>query len=210
MVGTRAHWEHVYGTVAPAAASWHQDNPALSLELIAVARPNGGDAVIDVGGGASLLVDVLLARGRRGVCVLDISERALGIARARLGDRAAEVEWIAADVSAWHPARRYGLWHDRAVFHFLTDAWDRHRYVRALRAALRPDGHCIIAGFAPDGPQRCSGLDVRPLDAASVQAELGPEFAFVEQRHETHLTPAGREQRFVYLLFQRVPESAEQ
>lgn len=198
----RDHWDNVYGSKAADAVSWYQRRPELSLELIAASGVGRDAGVIDVGGGASTLVDCLLDEGYTSLAVLDWSGKALAQARRRLGDRAAAVQWLEADVTDFVPPRRYGLWHDRAVFHFLTDAADRSRYVASLKRTLEPGGHVVIAAFAPDGPMKCSGLDVLRHDEASLRRELGHEFELRESRRETHLTPWQAQQRFLYARFQ--------
>lgn len=200
-----SHWEGVYSTKSPAEVSWFQTRPDTSLELIKRTGAPLDATIVDIGGGASTLVDHLLADGRSSLIVLDLAESALAHARARLGDKAARVEWIAADVTQWRPERRVQLWHDRAVLHFLTDARDQAAYVQALRAALQPSGWAIIAGFAPGGPKRCSGLEIVQHDAASLQALLGDDFQLSATREETHQTPWGADQSFRYHLFQRRP-----
>jgi len=202
-VDRRAHWERVYRGKQPTETSWYQAEPTLSLELIGNAGVGPGDGLIDVGGGASLLVDHLLARGYADVTVLDLSAEALQHARRRLGPDARRVAWIEADVTEFVPTRTFALWHDRAAFHFLTDPADRRCYVQVLQAALDPGGQAIIAAFAPDGPERCSGLDIVRYDADTLGAALGGEFRLLEERRESHLTPQGREQRFGFYRFQR-------
>lgn len=158
----RSHWETVYGEKRVDGVSWFEAKPARSLALIDSLDVALDDAIIDVGGGASLLVDELLRRGFRDLSVLDIAINPLAVARARLGTRAAEVSWLVEDVTLWQPPRdRYALWHDRAVFHFLIEAADRQAYMRAVTRGLRPGGHLILATFAPSGPERCSGLPVQ-------------------------------------------------
>lgn len=198
------HWEKVYAGKSPEAVSWYQSRPAVSLELVAAAGIRPQDPVIDVGGGASTFVDGLLEAGFSAATVLDLSARALAHARERLGARAASVQWIHEDLTRFRPTTRFALWHDRAVFHFLVDAADRVVYVDSLRQALAPGGTVIIATFAPDGPEKCSGLPVMRHDEASLQRELGPEFKLQESRRETHLTPWRSEQRFQYACFRHV------
>jgi trans-aconitate methyltransferase len=198
----KQHWESVYREKAEDAVSWFQAHPEISLELIrAHCRP--GEALVDVGGGASRLVDHLLAAGYADLTVLDISEAALERAGMRLGKAALRVQWRVADITSWQPERRYRLWHDRAVFHFLTEAADRDAYRRNLMQALAPGGHALIASFAPDGPERCSGLPVQRYSPESLARELGEGLRLRESRDETHLTPAGRLQRFQYSVFER-------
>lgn len=197
------HWNQVYQTKAPDDVSWFQPQPAISLKLIEASGVGKKAGVIDVGGGASLLVDFLLDAGFSKLAVLDLSAVALEHARRRLGKRADSVQWLEADVTNFQPARQFALWHDRAVFHFLTDKADRQRYVQTLQRTLTPDGHVIIATFAVDGPLKCSGLEVSRYDAASICAELGAEFQMVEQASETHTTPWQTEQHFSYFRFAR-------
>lgn len=205
MVGSaaEAHWQGVYEKNAPDRVSWYQAEPRLSLALIARAGIRPDARVVDVGGGASVLVDRLIDRGFADITVLDIAESALARSRARLGPRAERVRWVVADVTGWRPEGSFDLWHDRAVFHFLTEAADRARYVEALRAALAPGGHAIVATFALDGPERCSGLPVVRYGPESLLAELGPGFTLVASEREEHVTPAGRVQPFTYALFRR-------
>ena len=198
-----SHWDSVYATKGEAEVSWFQDSPTISLDLIRAAAPDHGAAVIDVGGGASRLVDALLQDGYRDVSVLDLSANALDATRKRIGAAAATVDWIVADATTWQPAKTYDVWHDRAAFHFLTDAGDRAAYVERLRSAVAPGGQIIIATFAPDGPEKCSGLPVQRHDSASLLAELGPEFTLVETRRETHHTPWDSTQAFQFSRFQR-------
>lgn len=199
----RRHWDEVYVSKDETGVSWFQDVPEVSLELIDALGATPDAAIIDVGGGASRLVDALLARGFGDLTVLDLSSAALAASRARLGGMAGRVAWIAADVCAWEPARTYDVWHDRAAFHFLTEASDQAAYVARLRRALRPGGHVVIGTFAPDGPQRCSGLPVMRHDSDSLARVIGPEFALVAHRRHEHRTPAGAIQRFQFSVFRR-------
>jgi SAM-dependent methyltransferase len=173
------------------------------MELIEAFAPAESGRIIDVGGGASVLVDRLLRRAWARIAVLDISEAALTKSRARLGDRSDRVEWIAADITAVEDLGGFDVWHDRAVFHFLTDPDDRRKYAELARRTLPIGGHLIVATFADDGPTRCSGLDVRRYNAETMSAELGEGFSLVEQARETHATPSGSAQAFVYGAFQR-------
>ena len=195
------HWDQVYRTKGPQEVSWYQRRPDLSLALIAASDIGKDDGIVDVGGGASTLVDCLLEAGYGRLAVLDLSAAALAHARARLGKRAANIEWFEADVTTFDPPHRFGLWHDRAVFHFLTEAKDRRKYVATLRRTLQPGGTVILATFATDGPPKCSGLDVVRYDEPSILEELGEEFSLLEVRRETHLTPWESEQRFIYFRF---------
>lgn len=197
------HWQNVYATKGEAEVSWFQDNPAISLAMIRAANSDREAAIIDIGGGASRLVDALLQDGYRNIAVLDLSANALDAARRRIGATASMVDWIVADATTWRPGKTYDVWHDRAAFHFLTDPRDRAAYVERLRSAVAPGGQVIIATFALDGPEKCSGLPVQRHDSASLAAELGPDFEVVETRSETHQTPWGSTQAFQFSRFKR-------
>lgn len=197
------HWQNVYATKGEAEVSWFQDSPATSLAMIRAANPDHHAAIIDIGGGASRLVDALLQDGYRHLTVLDLSANALAATKRRIGAAASTVDWIVADATTWEPAESYDVWHDRAAFHFLTDPRDRAAYVERLRSAVAPGGHVIIATFAPDGPEKCSGLPVQRHDSASLAAELGPEFELVETRSEVHHTPWHSTQAFQFSRFKR-------
>ena len=199
----KAHWESIYASHAENEVSWFEPTPDTSLALIQATGLPKTAAVIDIGGGASRLVDALLDHGYSDVTVLDLSEHALATASARLGPRAREVGWIVADATTWTPATTWDLWHDRAAFHFLTTPADRDAYVARLLQGLRPGGHLIIGTFAPHGPDRCSGLPVQRHDAASLAASLGPGFALAETLLHDHTTPAGLTQRFQFSHFRR-------
>lgn len=178
--------------------SWFQGEPTVSLELVAHLGVERSAAVIDVGGGASPLVDHLVAAGFGDVTVLDVSVVALEEARRRVGPHA-PVRWVGEDLLAWHPSRRYGLWHDRAVFHFLVDDADRARYVATLTEALEDGAGVVMATFAPDGPEYCSGLPVCRYSPEALAAALGPGFTLVASRRELHTTPAGVAQPFTWI-----------
>ena len=199
----KSHWETVYATKGETQVSWFQDDPAPSLELIDLARPTPESHIVDIGGGASRLVDRLLGRGFRHVTVLDISASALDVAKTRLGERAGEVQWIVADVTTWQVAQHFDLWHDRAAFHFLVDVSDRAAYIARMKQALRPGGHAIIATFAIDGPEKCSGLAVKRYDNEGLARELGEGFVLIESRAHDHSTPWKSSQRFQFSLFRR-------
>lgn len=173
------------------------------MELIGAFAPAESGRIIDVGGGASVLVDRLLRRSFGRIAVLDISTSALATSRKRLGGQAERVDWIAADITAIDEVGIFDLWHDRAVFHFLTDAADRRKYVDLAQRTITRGGHLILATFADDGPTRCSNLDVRRYNADSMAAELGEGFTLVRQERETHTTPAGSSQAFFYGVFRR-------
>lgn len=197
------HWDNVYATKGETEVSWFQDSPAISLDMIRSASPDHNTAIIDIGGGASRLVDALLRDGYRDLAVLDLSANALEAARRRIGAAASTVNWIVADITTWQPSKSCDVWHDRAAFHFLTDPHDRAAYVQRLRSTVAPGGHVIIATFAPDGPEKCSGLPVQRHDSASLAAELGPEFELVETRSEVHHTPWDSTQAFQFSRFRR-------
>jgi SAM-dependent methyltransferase len=200
------HWEKIYRDKKPSEVSWFQREPARSLEWIQATTPSKDAGIIDIGGGASVLVDRLLDLGYRRISVLDISGAALGVTKERLGIRAGQVRFVEADVTQCNIDLTCDLWHDRAVFHFLTEAEDRKRYADLLMQSLRPGGHVILAAFATDGPEKCSGLIVRRYDAALVLGELGKEFRMIREEAEVHRTPAEKEQRFRYYLLQRTPK----
>jgi len=197
------HWQQVYGTKQPSEVGWFQERPDVSLALLATVALPLGAAIVDVGGGASTLVDHLLASGNYAITVLDISEAALRHAQTRLGRAADRVNWVAADITRWRPTSRVDLWHDRAVLHFLTHRQDQLAYFDALRAAVKPGGWALIAGFAPGGPPKCSGLEIVQHDAGSLAELLGTEFSLVDVQDEAHQTPWGAAQAFRYHLFRR-------
>lgn len=200
-MNSRSHWEQVYRTRRPTEVSWFQPHALRSVDLIRRVSPPPDGPIIDVGGGASTLVDDLLDAGYHDLTVLDLSPTALAEDRRRLGERAAEVTWIEADVlTVALPRARYRVWHDRAVFHFLTAPEDRRRYVAQARAAVRPGGYVLVATFADDGPTRCSGLDVVRYSPDALHAEFGTGFDLLVSEREQHRTPAGVLQAFIYCL----------
>ena len=195
----RAHWEKIYHGKPPDAFSWYRPHLETSLELIERAAAGPSAAIIDVGGGESTLVDDLVARGYRNLTVLDISATALEVTKARLGPRSERVQWIAADViEADLAPQRYDVWHDRAVFHFLTADEQRAAYVRQVMRAVKPGGHVIVSTFGPEGPEKCSGLEVVRYDAEALHGKFGRHFRLLESRQETHRTPFGTTQQFLY------------
>jgi ubiquinone/menaquinone biosynthesis C-methylase UbiE len=198
-MGDKAHWERIYATKAPDQVSWYQTQPQESLDLIRRTGISTMAAIIDIGGGASTLVDYLLADDFKHISVLDISPTSLAKAKERLGERARNVTWIEADITTSElPLSYYDLWHDRAVFHFLTDTQDRQKYVDAVKRSLKAGGHIIVASFAVDGPTQCSGLDVMRYSSQGLHHEFGDGFELVDSRSETHLTPFGTQQKFIY------------
>ena len=199
----KQHWDAVYAAKRPEELTWFQAEPAVSLALIRRAGAGPEERVLDVGGGTSLLSSFLLEEGFQDVSALDISGEALARARGQLGVRAQEVEWIEADLLAFDPPRQWSLWHDRAVFHFLTEPEDREAYCRVLNRGLETGGHVIIGTFAPDGPTRCSGLEVVRYSPQTLGAVLGSEYELMGSVPEAHQTPKGGTQSFVYSWFQR-------
>lgn len=198
------HWQNVYESKNATAVSWFQEHAALSLALIRYSAIANDAAIIDVGGGASTLVDDLLAENFQAITVLDLAASALMVAQHRLGQRAQHVTWQAADITqADLPNNHYALWHDRAVFHFLTTPEQRRMYVQKAEQSLKAEGYLLIATFGPDGPLQCSGLPIVRYSPETLQAELGAGFILREQRTEAHLTPSGNTQHFIYCLFQK-------
>jgi len=197
----KEHWEKTYTTRRSSRLSWYQENPDYSLAMIHRAVAGLDEAIIDVGGGASVLVDCLLQAGYEDLTVLDISSTALARVKVRLGDRSSMIEWIEADITDYVADRTYALWHDRAVFHFLTREEDRTSYIHTLRQSLSRGGQLIIAAFAIGGPEKCSGLDIVQYDSRGLARELGSEFRLLEQAAEEHQTPAGAIQKFGYYRF---------
>jgi rhodanese-related sulfurtransferase len=202
-VDLRRHWDGRYSRIGATKVSWHEPVPTMSLELLARAGRDHRTSLIDVGGGSSSLVDTLVARRWQDLTVLDVSPVAVGIAESRLGP--SPVSWVVADLLRWWPRRHYDVWHDRAVFHFLTTEYQRELYRCRLAAAVRSGGHAIIATFAPDGPEQCSALPVQRYDAASLAAAAAPDFAVLEERRQVHRTPTGGAQPFTWLLL-RAPQ----
>lgn len=201
---TKAHWEKVYQTKAVDEVSWYRPHLETSLRLIEDAAPDRDSAIIDVGGGEATLVDDLVARSYSDLTVLDISAAAIEVANSRLGASGASVHWIAGDITAVDlEAARYDVWHDRAVFHFLTSADDRAAYVRQVSRAVKLGGHVIVATFGPDGPEKCSGLDVVRYDAENLHGEFGPKFRLLDSVTELHETPWGTPQQFMYCFCRR-------
>jgi len=198
MTDRQKHWEDVYAKHPPGQVSWYQEEPALSLQLIRGLHLRFDAPIIDVGGGASTLVDNLCDDGYTNVGVLDLSARALRFSKKRLAEKAGSVAWYVEDVTEFKPPHQFSLWHDRAVFHFLTSPEDRARYRSTLNQALETGGHLIMMAFAIDGPKKCSGLDIVQYDADTLTTELGPGFDLLETGHETHITPSARQQRFAY------------
>jgi SAM-dependent methyltransferase len=199
MSNARQHWDHVYETKAATEVSWYRAHLDTSLALIEQAAKARTSAIIDVGGGESTLVDDLVARGYADLTVLDISSTALDATRSRLGDKAEKLHWICGDATEVAlPEARYDIWHDRSVFHFLTDPAQRAAYVRQVARSVRVGGHVIVGTFGPEGPLKCSGLDVVRYDADALHDQFGTRFELVRHLEEVHRTPMGREQQFVW------------
>ena len=196
-------WEDVYQSKDEAETSWFEDRPQVSLDLIAATGATIDAAIVDVGAGASRLVDCLLEQGFRRITVLDLSDTALAKARARLSDDV-PVDWVVANVLDWQPSVHFDVWHDRAAFHFLTDAADQDAYLRVMDQALVPGGHAIIGTFAPDGPEKCSGLPVARYDATLLAERLGPGYRLIQSLMHDHVTPWGSVQRFHFGLFRKI------
>lgn len=200
----QAHWDGVYSKKESTEVSWYQQHPERSLELIKATGVDPSASIIDIGGGASTLVDFLLDAGYQNLSVLDIAHGAIEQAKFRLGQLADKVEWLEQDITRFIAEESFDVWHDRAVFHFLTDADDRLSYVEAMSNALKPGGHAIVATFNLDGPEKCSGLDVVRYSPETMSAIFGEGFQLVETKSEKHETPGGASQSFVYCRFVRV------
>jgi SAM-dependent methyltransferase len=197
------HWGNVYRTKAPDTVSWFQPDPQPDLALILAEPEAAAKGVIDIGAGMSFLAERLIDAGVGDVTLLDISDTALAGTRARLAARGAKVATIAADICRWDPPRRWGIWHDRAVFHFLTEPADQDAYLRRMAEATEPGAVAVISTFADDGPEKCSGLPVARYSAPALAARLGPDWTMVHDRRVTHVTPSGGEQRFIACVFRR-------
>jgi SAM-dependent methyltransferase len=210
LVNSKSHWENVYQTKRPTEVSWYRPHLDVSLQLIGEAAPNHDARIIDVGGGESTLVDDLLTRGYHNLSILDISSTALDGAKRRLGGKSETVTWLCGDVTTTPlPIHYYDVWHDRAVFHFLTAEADRAAYVRQVAHSVKPGGHVIVAAFGPEGPTKCSGLDVVRYDPESLHREFGANFQLVKHLAELHRTPAGSIQQFTYCYCNVSPEPSQ-
>lgn len=201
MPDRKEHWENVYQQNSPLKLSWYKEDQELSMRLVHDTHISRDAAIIDVGGGASTLVDMLVNEGYTNLTVLDVAARALAHARTRLADKASRIQWYEEDVTRFESPNQYSLWHDRAVFHFLINKTDRDRYVKVLRQSLRSGGHLIMMTFAIDGPSKCSGLDIVQYDEHTLVAVLGNGFQLMESGFENHFTPAGKQQKFAYFRF---------
>ena len=201
--GLKDHWEAVYRSRPPEDASWYQQRPERSLSIIERSKVSQREPVIDIGAGASTLVDFLLSNGYQDITALDISEQALQASRTRLANKAEAVNWVVTDALTFQPPCKYALWHDRAVFHFLIHEKDVRRYLEVLRSGVAKNGTVVIATFSLDGPDRCSGLPVERYDAEKLMARFGDGFRLIEETRERHLTPWGDTQDFRYFCIER-------
>ena len=199
----QSHWQNVYLSKGEQEVSWTQGDPEPSLGLITTYSPSLKASIVDIGGGASRLVDALAGRSYAHLTVLDLSEAALQAARQRLGARAAQVQWIAADATKWQPPAAFDLWHDRAAFHFLVEPTDRAAYLDRLRSGVKPGGYAIIATFALDGPEKCSGLPVQRYDPAGLSQTIGESFELIADQQHRHVTPWGAMQSFQFSVLRR-------
>ncbi|MGY3696257.1 SAM-dependent methyltransferase [Bradyrhizobium sp. USDA 3240] len=194
----QSHWQTVYLTKGEQQVSWSQADPQPSLRLIESAAPGREASIIDIGGGASRLVDALLASGFHDLTVLDLSEAALASARQRIGAAGAVVRWVADDATVWQPPHAFDVWHDRAAFHFLVAESDRAAYLERLHRGVKPGGHAVIGTFALDGPEKCSGLPVQRYDPATLSRTVGPAFELIAHEAHRHVTPSGATQSFQF------------
>jgi 2-polyprenyl-3-methyl-5-hydroxy-6-metoxy-1,4-benzoquinol methylase len=203
------YWDDIYRTRSPQEVSWYEPVPETSLSRIRAALTGGARSLVDVGGGASRLVDHLVRMHLSRIAVLDVAETSLDVAKQRLGDLRDRVEWIATDVTKVHDIGRFGIWHDRAVFHFLTDPADRASYVALCERTVMPGGMAIVATFAHDGPEMCSGLPVHRYAAGELAEQCGPRFELIDSERHMHTTPCGAQQPFLYTSFRRLVDDRE-
>jgi 2-polyprenyl-3-methyl-5-hydroxy-6-metoxy-1,4-benzoquinol methylase len=196
---TQAHWERIYSTKAPTEVSWFSPHLETSLALVERVASDRSASIIDVGGGESTLVDDLIGSGYQNVTVMDLARTAIEHSKKRLGAASRSVTWLVADIlQAQFPAASFDVWHDRAVFHFLTEAALRLAYVQVVASAVKPGGHVIVATFGPEGPKKCSGLDVMRYDSDSLHGAFGSRFRLIDSLKELHQTPFGTIQQFLY------------
>lgn len=205
MTDKKLHWENVYKDKSSIDVSWYQKEPLLSLELIHESKPANDEGIIDIGGGASVLIDHLHREGFTKLAVLDISSNALLSSQKRLGTSADDIEWFESDITLFKSPHQFSIWHDRAVFHFLTNQSDREKYVEVLKQTLCPGGYIIIAAFAIGGPEKCSGLDIEQYDEKKLMKVLGNDFRLLAAKDEVHTTPAEIEQMFMYFHIKYTP-----
>ena len=199
----QSHWQQVYLSKGEQEVSWSQPDPQPSLGLIEKFSGGADASIVDIGGGASRLVDSLVRDGFREITILDLSEAALQAANERIGSGGATVQWVAADVTDWRPPQQFDIWHDRAAFHFLVEEMDRRAYIDRLSSGVKAGGHAIIATFAPDGPEKCSGLPVQRYDPDNLGRTIGPAFELVEHQAHRHVTPWGAPQSFQFSVLRR-------
>lgn len=202
-MGPREHWEEIYTSRSPDEVSWYEPVPLMSRKLVVEALDEGAESVIDIGGGAASLVDELLDLGVKRVAVLDISDAGLAMSKRRLGSRARFVEWIVGDVTTVEDIGQFDVWHDRAVFHFLITDQERRHYVRLAERSISPGGTAVMATFAWDGPDRCSGLEVQRYDPGRLAEQCGPGFELTQSGRHLHVTPRSATQTFLYATFRR-------
>lgn len=200
---SKKHWERIYQNQSPDELSWYQIYPKISLRLIKSSGTEAQDSIIDVGGGTSTLIDTLVKHGYKEITVLDISSSAISKAKQGLEEQAEKVKWIEANIISFEPQEKYSLWHDRAVFHFLTDKESRKKYINSMKKSLRVGGHLIIATFSTRGPKKCSGLKVQRYNSETLQLEFGDSFELLEAIEEEHITPGKVKQKFIYCHFLR-------
>jgi hypothetical protein len=200
--GSAAHWDAAYLS-GENTQSWYENYPGMSIRMLESAEVTLADSVIDVGGGASPLAEALLDRGFQDLTVLDISASGLQVARARLGHRSEQIHWLSSDILSWQPQRQYGVWHDRAVFHFLTVDGDRAQYIHILDIATAPGAVAVFGAFAEDGPMRCSGLPVARYSATELAREVGRKWTLIRGDRELHVTPAGAVQPFSWVALRK-------
>ncbi|MEN8189292.1 MAG: class I SAM-dependent methyltransferase [Thermodesulfobacteriota bacterium] len=201
--GDKSHWEKIYSSHSSQQLGWYQESPEISLQFIADSKSGFEAHIIDVGGGTSRLAEMLLQQGYHNLTVFDISSQALNVARLSLAEKAERITWIEGDIISYSFDQQYDIWHDRAVFHFLTEAEDRQKYMQTLNRTLSANGHFIISTFSPEAPPKCSGIPVARYTPQSLRKEVGSGFELLDSREEFHRTPANTEQKFIYCLFKR-------
>ena len=204
MFDRKKHWLDVYQNKSSIDLSWYQKEPKLSLALIKDTQVENIEAIIDVGGGASFLVDHLQKECFTNLAVLDIAENAIVNSKKRLGNKAKEIEWFISDITEFEPPRKFSVWHDRALFHFLTNPTDRNAYIKVLKNSLREGGHLIIGTFEIGGPQKCSGIEIVQYDNEKMITAIGDNFKLLDEKKEVHITPAKKEQKFIFFRFQKI------
>lgn len=199
----KTHWNRIYEKNSPEEVGWYQEHPEMSLKLIAATGVVVDGSIIDVGGGASKLSGILLDRGYKDLTVLDISRGSIERARLQFGSKNKHITWIEADVTTFNFTKKFDIWHDRAVFHFLTEPLDRERYVSSVNNALKPGGYLIISSFGLEGPPKCSGLKIVRYSPETLSSEFGDGFELLETMDEIHTTPSQIQQQFIYCRFKK-------